>query len=340
MEGKLVGLLRARGEDGLNTLRDQARAIAAPLGLDTEFQKLDQLIGTLLGTRSADVTGPLAKAYARREPYDPNAIERIDSLRASLLGESLTDRPRRAEANESFYQTAFYDAYFSNFIEGTRFEVEEAYRIVTTGRVPAERPEDGHEILGTYRVVASLEEMTTVPANFVEFQTLLARRHAMIMEGRPDKRPGLFKERHNFAGQTRFVDPDLVLGTLKLGFEMYRSLEHPLPRALVMMFLVAEVHPFDDGNGRIARAMMNAELVAGDQTPIFIPSVFRNEYVASLKSLTNHLQPEAFLRVMGYAQDFVSRIDFSDRNRAISILRECNAFADPADTVRLRLPPG
>jgi Fic family protein len=30
-----------------------------------------------------------------------------------------------------------------------------------------------------------------------------------------------------------------------------------------MMFLVCEVHPFDDANGRLARVMMNAELVAG-----------------------------------------------------------------------------
>lgn len=207
-----------------------------------------------------------------------------------------------------------------------------------TGRVPAERPEDGHDILGTYRVVGSLEEMTTVPASFAQFQALLSRRHASILEGRPDKRPGQFKERPNFAGQTRFVDPDLVPGTLKLGFEMYRSLEHPFSRALVMMFLVAEVHPFDDGNGCIARAMMNAELIAADRVRIFIPSVFRNEYVASLKRLTHHLQPEAFIRVMSFAQDFVSRIDFSDRERANCVLRDCNAFADPEENVKLRLP--
>lgn len=207
-----------------------------------------------------------------------------------------------------------------------------------TGRVPVERPEDGHDILGTYRVVGSLEEMTTVPTNFADFEELLTRRHAMIMEGRPDKRPGQFKARPNFAGQTRFVDPDLVSGTLRMGYEMHRSLEHPFARALVMMFLIAEVHPFDDGNGRIARAMMNAELIAGDQNRVFIPSVFRNEYVASLKGLTHHTQPEAFIRAMSYAQDFVSRIDFSDKDRANGILRACNAFADPADTVRLRLP--
>lgn len=338
LERKLADLLRTRGEDGLNALRDQARAIAAPLGLEAEFQRLDRLIGTLLGTRNAELTEPVARAYARKEPYDPAAIERVDALRAALLAQTFPDRPQRAEGNEAFYHAAFYDAYFSNYIEGTRFEVEEAYRIVVTGRVPAERPEDGHDILGTYRVVASLEEMTTVPASFAQLETLLTRRHASILEGRPDKRPGQFKERPNFAGQTRFVDPELVPGTLRLGFEMYRSLEHPFPRALVMMFLVAEIHPFDDGNGRIARAMMNAELIAADQVRIFIPSVFRNEYVASLKRLTHHLQPEAFIRVMSHAQDFVSRIDFADRERANGVLRDCNAFADPEDHVRLRLP--
>ncbi len=339
LERKLADLLRTHGEGGLNALRDRARAIARALELGTECHQLDQLIGTLMGTRSADLGEPLAKAYARQEPYDPSAIERVDALRAALLAQGTPDRSNRAESNEAFYNAAFYDAYFSNYIEGTRFEVEEAYRIIETGRVPVERPEDGHDILGTYRVVGSLEEMTTIPANFADFQTLLKRRHAMILEGRSDKRPGQFKELPNFAGQTRFVDPDLLSGTLKLGYEMCRSLEHPFARGLVMMFLIAEVHPFDDGNGRIARAMMNAELIAGDQVRIFIPSVYRNEYVASLKRLTHHSQPDAFIRVMSYAQDFVSRIDFSVRESANDMLRGCNAFADPADTVKLRLPP-
>ena len=29
-----------------------------------------------------------------------------------------------------------------------------------------------------------------------------------------------------------------------------------------MMFMMSEVHPFDDGNGRLARLMMNTELVS------------------------------------------------------------------------------
>ena len=120
---------------------------------------------------------------------------------------------------------------------------------------------------------------------------------------------------------------------------MYRALSEPFARAAFMMFLVAEVHPFKDGNGRMARVMMNAELLADGQTRIIIPSGFRNEYIGGLKRLTNSREPGALLRVLDYAQTLVSRIDFSDLDTARRALAECNAFDDPSDDVKLRLPP-
>ncbi len=38
----------------------------------------------------------------------------------------------------------------------------------------------------------------------------------------------------------------------------------PFAKAICMMFLVSEVHPFNDGNGRVARVTMNAELSSQD----------------------------------------------------------------------------
>jgi Fic family protein len=143
---------------------------------------------------------------------------------------------------------------------------------------------------------------------------------------------------NNQAGSTMFVSRELVIGTLHQGFGIYQGLSDPFARALFVMFLVAEVHPFMDGNGRMARVMMNAELVSEGQTRIFIPSVYRNEYVASLKRLTNHRDPSAFIRVMDYAQKFVSQIDFDDLNEANQVLKNHNAFLDPADDVKLQMP--
>src|SRR5438552_10661177 len=41
-----------------------------------------------------------------------------------------------------FRSKAFFEAYFSNYIEGTTFEIEEAERIVFDRAVPPTRPKD------------------------------------------------------------------------------------------------------------------------------------------------------------------------------------------------------
>jgi len=338
LENRLILILKSGGDTGLNKFRDRAKDVAGQLDLKPEYTKLDALIGAIQGTREAELCSPLSRAYNAGEGYDPEAVERLAILRAVLADTIFLDRIRPIEDKQQFYNVAFFDAYFSNFIEGTEFEVKEALEIVESGTVPLDRPADGHDILGTYRIVGSISEMTTIPSDYDGFIEILTRRHAIILEGRPDKHPGRFKEKANQAGMTRFVDPGLVRGTLRQGFEFYRGLEHPFARALAMMFLVAEVHPFNDGNGRIARAMMNAELVTGGMTRIIIPSVFRGEYLSGLRRLSNENDPTAFIRQMGYAQEFVSRIYFTDKDQAIADLKECNAFEKPDSNVRLRMP--
>lgn len=338
VERHLVNHLDRHREMGLNNLRDTAKKVAPLLDMEKEFFALDSLIGALLGTRTETLTHRSAIAHKIGRPYDQNALQKVESLWRALVAADPQLCPSSSNAGSSFYNAAFFDAYFSNYIEGTHFEVGEAKKIIDSGKIPALRPADAHDILGTYRVVSSLENMYLVPDTAEKLLNLLCERHSEILSGRSEKRPGQFKELANFAGTIKFVDPSLVKGTLCQGFEIYKSLSNPIAKALLMMFLVAEVHPFDDGNGRLARAMLNAELISTEQTRIFIPSVFRNEYIASLKRLTNHSQPEAFIRVMSFAQGFVSRISFDSYDEARVQMHECNAFEDPADDKKLVMP--
>lgn len=338
VERRLAELLRISGEAALNQLRDQAHAIAPALGLEAQFRTLDDLIGALMRSRPADLTTPAGRAYAAGEPYDPQRLPVFEALFAGLREAPWPSHPDQSAQPSAFYNVAFFDAYFSNYIEGTEFPVDEAIRIVFEREMPANRPADAHDVLGTYRLVASQEEMHRLPRDFDEFLALLKDRHQIIMSSRPEKLPGEFKIINNQAGATMFVARELVKGTLRQGFGMYQALDEPFARALFMMFLVAEVHPFMDGNGRMARVMMNAELVSGGQTRIFIPSVYRNEYVSSLKLLTNHNDPHGFTRVMSYAQEFVARIAFTDLNAARQTLMDHNAFLDPADEAKLKMP--
>lgn len=98
-----------------------------------------------------------------------------------------------------------------------------------------------------------------------------------------------------------------------------------------MMFLIAEVHPFLDGNGRIARIMMNAELVSANECRIIIPTVYREDYVLTLRRLSREWDENPYIRMLQRAQSFTASIDFSDYQNASSQLKKCNAFLEPSE---------
>ncbi len=267
----------------------------------------------------------IAIARTQGLPYDSKRFDLFQTLYESLARISPSNRFFKNDTGSSL---PFFEAYFSNFIEGTEFEVEEAAEIIFQGKIPKNRPKDAHDILGTYQIASDMKEMKKRPRNEDEFIAILKHRHASLMQGRPEIRPGEFKMVLNQAGSTLFVAPDLVEGTLRKGFEWLQGLSAPFQRAVYMMFLVAEVHPFTDGNGRCARIMMNAELVAADEARIIIPTVFRNNYLSALKALTHQARPDALIRVLDFAQKYTSLIDWSDFKKAHAMLLATHAFED------------
>jgi len=246
-----------------------------------------------------------------------------------LAGVAPVVRPERSTEGAAL---PFFEAYFSNFIEGTQFAVDEAADIVFKGHIPRARPADAHDVLGTWKVVSDKREMSRLPGNIEELTAILNSRHARIMEGRPEQAPGQFKTEANRAGSTFFVSPELVPGTLAKGFEIYRGLTAPLHRAIFMMFLISEVHPFADGNGRVARVMMNAELVAAGESRIVVPTVYRNNYLTALKALSRNGIIGALVRMLDFAQRYTAAVDFSDLKSARLILERTHAFDDPNES--------
>jgi hypothetical protein len=342
IEERLDALIRRSGEDAANRLRDEIRAAAPALGLNEEAAALDRLIGALLGTREEKLSAPAAIARRKGRPYDPDRLALFQSLHAALRDHPPLARLAPERGEEGGATLAFFEAYFSNFIEGTEFAVEEAADIVFRGVIPNERPEDAHDVLGTWRLVSDDREMRRTPQDVAALEAVLKSRHAAIMEGRPEKRPGAFKQVENRAGATVFVAPDLVAGTLAQGFDLCRSLEAPFQRAVFMMFLVAEVHPFADGNGRTARIMMNAELVAAGEERIVIPTVYRANYLSALRALSQTRRPEPLIRMLDYGQKWTAAIDWRSVEETRRELDACNAFLDPnvaeEEGKRLRMP--
>lgn len=339
IENRLERICQTQGEDSLNQLRDQARRVAAELGLQREFQKLDKMIGAILRTRPVNaLSSERTRARAMGLPYDPERLDTFNRLFSQLAQSDLPIRTQAELTSEELQVLAFFESYFSNYIEGTEFEIEEAREIVFENRIPETRPQDAHDIMGTYRIVASRDDMAKTPKSHGELVELLKVRHHTIMEARPEALPGAFKLEPNRAGETHFVAPELVNGTLLKGFEMYQAVAPGLAKAVFMMFLVAEVHPFVDGNGRVARTMMNAELVSEGLHRIIVPTVYRDDYLVALRALSRSNKPAPLIKALDMAQQFCAQIPLSSYDKALGFLTECNAFKEP-DEGRLKLTP-
>lgn len=340
-EQVLEQAFQSGGESAVNRLRDEARELAGGLDADAALRVVERLASVLLGSRAGEAVVPSAVARLQGRPYDVDRADLFDALFEYLGTREPADRPMPSDDRTAFATVGFFDAYFSNFIEGTEFEVDEARAIVFDGVIPEERPLDAHDVLGTHHVVGSLAAMRrsimALPSvdGFVE---AIRATHRAIMELRADKRPGEFKEKPNRAGDARFVHPDHVIGTLSRGFDMVRALPHPFQRAAALMFVLSEVHPFDDGNGRVARAFMNAELVAADQARILIPIVYRDDYLRGLRNLSRQREPTPLIAVLDFAQRYTVAIDWRDFTTAERQLQASHAFERPGADVKLVLP--
>ena len=338
VESNLSRLCTLRGEHKVNELRETARQLADLLGFENEFKTLNKIISALVRTGEAKHLRAVdAVARAAGRPYDTERLNIFDNL-FSAVRKSFPHIPDPTTPGLSANNFAFFEAYFSNYIEGTTFTVDEASEIIFEGKIIEKRPEDSHDILGTYKAITQQPYRSTPPINEDGFLEWLKLANYLVLSSRPEKNPGQWKEKPNQAGSTLFVHPELVQGTLREGFKRIALLEDPFARALMAMFVVSEVHPFMDGNGRTARLVMNAYLTQASVCRIIIPTVYREDYLLPLKALSTNGDPVPFLRSMIRAQDWSSAFDYSDFKNVSKLMTACNAFAEDTRAHKLLHP--
>lgn len=86
------------------------------------------------------------------------------------------------------------------------------------------------------------------------------------------------------AGSTSIFPNPIKVPELMENFVMWLSRTAPAPqRAVEAHYRLVSVHPFTDGNGRVARLLMNAILMQNGFPPLVIPRESRRAYVTALE---------------------------------------------------------
>jgi len=106
--------------------------------------------------------------------------------------------------------------------------------------------------------------------------------------------PGNFKTRENFTVKKtgkihQYLEPqyvnkemDLLIGKVNLDtkhFNINSIDKHPITSATYLHNRFMEIHPFEDGNGRIGRILTNMVLLKSNLPPIFISHSNRENYL-------------------------------------------------------------
>ena len=77
-------------------------------------------------------------------------------------------------------------------------------------------------------------------------------------------------------------------------FELLESETEPSARAVLGHWLFGYIHPYPDGNGRMARFLMNVMLASGGYPWTVIRVEDRDDYLAALDAASTRMEIEPF----------------------------------------------
>jgi hypothetical protein len=122
-------LCQLEGAPRLAPYRDQAERVADAVGTpEGAIETLSRLIGAARGTQRIATMSKALTARQSSLPYDHDRMRLFGRLAASLRESAPQNRPAGDLRDPRYEFLPFFEGYFSNFIEGTEFELDEARR--------------------------------------------------------------------------------------------------------------------------------------------------------------------------------------------------------------------
>ncbi|MCZ0933684.1 MAG: Fic family protein [Gemmatimonadetes bacterium] len=196
--------------------------------------------------------------------------------------------------------------YNSNHIEGNTLTYDETVLLLLHDQVAGSHPMRDYEEMKAHNVAIELvrqlstAEQPLTEADIRELNRKLLKEPFWKTAETPDGgttrkwiEPGRYKTQPNHVrtrtGELhRFAEPEETPSRMEEWVRRLRSdldrTDYPLPDFLAEShWSFANIHPFDDGNGRTARLITNYILLRKDLLPIVIRSADRDRYFGTLR---------------------------------------------------------
>ena len=136
----------------------------------------------------------------------------------------------------------------------------------------SDQPADGRSMV-EFEVMKQLPPITSV-GDYKAFEGLLLHLHQRVCDSAEGFRRGEIQTQPDRMGHcVRYPAPDVIKPSLRQLYDHWceHATSTPGLVAVVTLAAVTNLHPFQDGNGRVARVLFNHLLNADQQESIYLP---------------------------------------------------------------------
>lgn len=196
--------------------------------------------------------------------------------------------------------------YNTNSIEGSTLTLKETYKLLEENVAPKK---DYDDIVETK---AAEKCLTFIRENCNEFnEKVLLDLHFQYFKESKQYIAGKYKTKPNRVLNAKFetTPPELVPTEIKFffsEFEKNKKKMHPIELAAWVHWKMEKIHPFQDGNGRIGRLVMNQILCKNKYAMIDIKTKNKHSYYTALEKSDkqNNAEPLARLLVKRFTAQY------------------------------------
>ena len=196
--------------------------------------------------------------------------------------------PETLQSLKEYYRVG--TTFTSNALEGNSLTESETKVIIEDGLTIEGKPlRDVYEAVGHAKAYDYMYELSH---NERLTEEVICNLHKLFYQQMDSERAGQYRKVPVFiSGSQHSVSPVAEIGKrMKQLVQWYNNNEnklHPVVLAAELHKRFVFIHPFIDGNGRMARLLMNLSLMRNDYNIAIIPAVTRAEYISALEQAHN-----------------------------------------------------
>ena len=235
----------------------------------------------LLNAKVSKMVAGFASAYYKKSNiFDATLIKKLESTKIGY--KEIIKKITKKQLQDIIDRFTVNFTYESNAIEGSSLTLKDVALILHEKKAA-----EGKDLREIYETLNTREAMELVFSNKLR----ISEKDIIILHKILTKNTGVgagFKKLPNFilGRKVKTTPPEQVSKEIRQLIEWYHKNQdiHPIQRASFFHGKFETIHPFEDGNGRVGRLLINIMLLNHDYPPLIIRKTQRVSYFGCLEA--------------------------------------------------------